>query len=87
MGRVSPVVGRTDAPLQRENPDYYNSTALSQRQVFASTVQARTVAGNTISAITISLGFNDLAALAPASNNPAAEAMNASPRRPWAGAC
>ena len=72
--RTPPVVGRTNVPLQLENTNYGGSTALSQSQVFANTVAAQTLAGNTISAITITLGFNELAALAPATNNPVAEA-------------
>jgi len=73
-GRTPPVAGRGDAPLQLENLSYNNSTALSQSTLFANTVAAQTVAGNTIEAITVTLGFNELAALAPATNTPAAEA-------------
>jgi len=73
-GRTPPVVGRGDAPLQLENLNYGNSTALSQSQLFANTVAAQTALGNTVSAITITLGFNELAALAPMQNTPAAEA-------------
>ena len=73
-GRTPPVMGRGDAPLQLENLSYGNSTALSQNQVFASTVAAQAAAGNTISTVSITLGFNELAALAPMTNTPAAEA-------------
>lgn len=73
-GRTPPVAGRGDAPLQLENLNYGNSTALSQSQVFANTVSAQTALGNTIAAVTITLGFNELAALAPAANTPALEA-------------
>ncbi len=73
-GRTPPVMGRGDAPLQLENLNYNNSTALSQSQVFANTVATQTTAGNTVAAITITLGFNELAALAPATNTSAAEA-------------
>jgi len=73
-GRTPPVAGRGDAPLQLENLNYANSTALSQSQVFANTVSAQTRLGNTIAAVTITLGFNELAALAPAANTPALEA-------------
>lgn len=73
-GRTPPVAGRGDAPLQLENLNYANSTALSQSQVFANTVSAQTGLGNTIAAVTITLGFNELAALAPAANTPALEA-------------
>lgn len=51
-------------PLQLENTDYGGSTALSQSQLFANTV-ASVGAGN-VGAISITLGFNELAALAPA---------------------
>ena len=73
-GRTPPVVGRGDAALQLENLNYGNSTAVSQGALFASTVAAQAALGNTISTITITLGFNELAALAPAQNTPAAEA-------------
>jgi len=73
-GRTPPVVGRGDAPLQLENLNYGNSTALSQSQLFANTVAAQTALDNTVSAITITLGFNELAALAPMQNTPATEA-------------
>lgn len=74
MGRTPPVVGRGDAPLQLENLNYNNSTAISQSTLFANTVAAQKAAGNTISTITSTLGFNELAALAPKQNTPAAEA-------------
>ena len=72
-GRTPPVAGRGDAALQLENLNYGNSTALSQSQLFAQTVQTQQALGNTISTITITLGFNELAALAPAQNTSAAE--------------
>lgn len=73
-GRTPPVMGRGDAPLQLENLNYNGSTALSQDQVFRNTVTAQQAAGNTIAAISITLGFNETAALAPATNTPTAEA-------------
>ena len=73
-GRTPPVMGRGDAALQLENLNYGNSTALSQGAVFANTVAAEQAQGNTISTITVTLGFNELAALAPTQNTPAAEA-------------
>ena len=73
-GRTPPVVGRGDAALQLENLNYGNSTALSQGTVFANTVATQRAQGNTISTITVTLGFNELAALAPVQNTPAAEA-------------
>ena len=73
-GRTPPVMGRGDAALQLENLNYGNSTAVSQGALFASTVAAQAALGNTISTVTITLGFNELAALAPMQNTPAAEA-------------
>lgn len=73
-GRTPPVVGRGDAPLQLENLSYGNSTAVSQGTLFANTVAAQRAAGNTVSTVTVTLGFNELAALAPMQNTPAAEA-------------
>lgn len=73
-GRTPPVVGRGDAPLQLENLNYKNSTAVSQGALLASTVAAQRAQGNTVGTVTITLGFNELAALAPMQNTPAAEA-------------
>ena len=73
-GRTPPVMGRGDAPLQLENLNYGNSTAISQGTLFANTVAAQAALGNTVGTVTITLGFNELAALAPAQNTPAAEA-------------
>ena len=72
-GRTPPVVGRGDSPLQLENLNYNNSNAISQSTAFANTVAAQRAAGNTISTISITLGFNELAALSPTTNTPAAE--------------
>ncbi len=74
MGRTPPVVGRGDSPLQLENLNYNNSNAISQNTLFANTVAAQNAAGNAISTISITLGFNELAALSPMHNTPAAEA-------------
>lgn len=73
-GRTPPVMGRGDAPLQLENLNYDNSTSISQGALFTSTVAAQRAQGNTISTVTVTLGFNELAALAPMQNTPAAEA-------------
>ena len=73
-GRTPPVVGRGDAPLQLENLNYVNSTAISQGTLFANTVAAQRALGNTVGAVTVTLGFNELAALSPMQNTPAAEA-------------
>ena len=66
--------GAATPPLQLENLNYNNSTALSQSQVFANTVAAQAALGNTIGTISFTLGFNEVAALAPAQNTPSAEA-------------
>lgn len=73
-GRTPPVVGRGDSPLQLENLNYGNSNAISQSTLFANTVAAQKAAGNTISTISITLGFNELAALSPMQKTPSAEA-------------
>jgi lysophospholipase L1-like esterase len=73
-GRTPPVVGRGDAPLQLENLNYGNSIAISQGTLFANTVAAQRALGNTVGTVTVTLGFNELAALSPMQNTPAAEA-------------
>ncbi len=73
-GRVPPVVERGDSPLQLENTNYNNSNVISQDTLFRNTVAAQTAAGNTISTVSVTLGFNDLAALLPAQPSPAGEA-------------
>ena len=73
-GRTPPVMGRGDGPLQLQNLNYGDANTLSQSKLFANTVAAQTAAGNTIEAVTITLGFNELAALAPMQNTPAAQA-------------
>jgi len=73
-GRTPPVMGRGDAPLQLENLNYNNSTAISQGTLFANTVAVQRALGNTVGTVTVTLGFNELAALAPMQNTPAAEA-------------
>ncbi len=73
-GRTPPVVGRGDSPLQLENLSYRNSNALSQSAVFSNTVAQQQALGNTVTTISVTLGFNELAALAPMQNTPAAEA-------------
>ncbi|MGI4881566.1 MAG: GDSL-type esterase/lipase family protein [Janthinobacterium lividum] len=62
-GRTPPVVGRGDAPLQLENLNY-STTASSQYDVLAAKVAAAQAAGDTVDNVSITLGFNDLAALA-----------------------
>ena len=72
-GRTPPVMGRGDAPLQLENLTYGNSTAVSQSTLFGNIVASQAALGNTVDTVTITLGFNELAALAPPQNRPAAE--------------
>ncbi len=62
-GRTPPVVGRTDIPLAQQNLNYANSPTTPQADMFGSLVASQTASGNSIQAITITLGFNELAAL------------------------
>lgn len=63
-GRTPPVMGRTDIPLAQQNLNYANSPTTSQGDMFRSLVASENAAGNTINTISITLGFNELAALA-----------------------
>ena len=60
--------------MERENLRSGNSNAISQSVLFANTVAAQRAAGNTVQTVTITLGFNELASLAPPVNTSAAEA-------------
>ncbi len=64
VGRTPPVVGRTDAILAAENLNYTGQTSTSQLTMFQNLAGSEAKAGNTISTISITLGFNELAALA-----------------------
>ena len=64
VGRTPPVVGRTDVPLALENLHYSAGGLIPQGSLFASTVASEFARGNTVSAVTITLGFNELGALA-----------------------
>lgn len=64
VGRTTPVVGRTDAILAAQNLNYTSNPATSQRALFGQTVASQRALGNTISTISVTLGFNDVAALA-----------------------
>ena len=75
-GRTPPVVGRTDVPLQLQNLNYSAGNLVPQGSLFASTVAAQQALGNTVSNVTITLGFNELAALA---SQPTAAALAAIP--------
>ena len=61
--RTPPVVGRTNVPLQLENLNYGNSTVLSQSMLFANKVTS--IGASNVSTISLTLGFNELAALTP----------------------
>lgn len=61
-GRTPPVMGRGDVPLQAENLNYAGNM-VAQGSLFASRVAVEQAAGNSIDNITITLGFNELAAL------------------------
>lgn len=72
VGRTPPVAGRTDVPLALQNLNYAAGSLVPQGTLVASTVAAQAALGNAITNVTISLGFNNLAALAPAQATPAA---------------
>ncbi len=63
-GRTAPVVGRTDRPLALQNLNYRDADLVPQGRLFGRTVAAQAARGNQIKAVTISLGFNELGALA-----------------------
>ena len=64
IGRTTPVVGRTDAILAAQNLNYAANPAVPQRTLLGQTVASQTALGNTINTISVTLGFNDVAALA-----------------------
>lgn len=68
VGRVPPVAGRTDAILAAENLNYNPNALVTQNTQFLSKVAAQQSAGDPINTVSISLGFNDLAALASVPN-------------------
>ncbi len=63
-GRTPPVVNRTDVPLALQNLHYNADNLVTQSQLFTSTVADERARGNTVDTVTITLGFNELAALA-----------------------
>ena len=64
-GRTPPVVGRTDDILALQNTSYDEAGGIeTQQQKFLDAVAAERAMGNDVEAITITLGFNELAALA-----------------------
>ena len=64
IGRTTPIVGRTDALLAAQNLNYSTNPATPQADMFRSLVASETASGNTINTISITLGFNELGALA-----------------------
>ena len=64
VGRTPPVVGRTDAILAAQNLNYDPDALVAQSALFASTVASRRADGDRIDTVSITLGFNELAALA-----------------------
>lgn len=63
FGRTPPVVGRGDLPLALQNTNYSGPFPLSQSQTFLQRAGQVTASGDTIDTISITLGFNELAAL------------------------
>lgn len=63
FGRTPPVVGRGDLPLALQNTNYTGLTPLSQSATFLQRAAAVTASGDTIGTVSITLGFNELAAL------------------------
>ena len=74
-GRTPPVAGRGDVPLQLENINYVTNPA-SQSQLFGNAVASQAAIGDPVSTITVTLGFNNLAALA---SLPTDQALAAAP--------
>lgn len=72
---MPPGAGRTDVPLQLENLNYAGDQR-AQASLFAQTVATQNAALNPVTDITVTLGFNNLAAL---SNLPTAQALAAAP--------
>ncbi len=71
VGRTPPVMGRTDTTLAQQNLNYANSPTTPQAVLFSNLVASEAAAGNTINTISITLGFNELAALATLPTNQA----------------
>lgn len=74
-GRTPPVAGRTDVPLQLENLNYAGDQR-SQGALFAQAVTTQNLVQNPVTDISVTLGFNNLAAL---SSLPTAQALAAAP--------
>ena len=67
-GRLPPVVGRTDTPLQLQNLSYERERLIPQQQQFRQTVAEQIAAGHEIDTVSITLGFNDLAMVVTTEN-------------------
>lgn len=63
FGRTPPVEGRGDLALALQNTNYAGPIPLSQSETFQQRVGEVTTAGDTIDTVSITLGFNELAAL------------------------
>ncbi len=63
FGRTPPVVGRGDLALALQNTNYSGPIPLSQSATFLQRAGAVTASGDTIGTVSITLGFNELAAL------------------------
>ncbi len=63
-GRVAPGPGITDAMLAANNPRYQANTALSRNTKLIQAIGSEMAKENTIGNVTVSLGANDLFALA-----------------------
>jgi|TARA_R100000501_G_scaffold9495_1_gene18892 lysophospholipase L1-like esterase len=62
-GRTPPVVGRTDIPLASQNLNYETDPTTPQAVKFQSLLSEQRAAGNEAAFVTLTLGFNELAAL------------------------
>jgi len=63
FGRTPPVVGRGDLPLALQNTNYSGPIPMSQSATFLQSASDVTSSGDTIGTVSITLGFNELAAL------------------------
>lgn len=64
FGRTPPVVGRGDLPLALQNTHYSGPIPMTQSDTFLQEAAQVAASGDTIDTISITLGFNELAALA-----------------------
>ena len=73
VGRVPPGPGFTDASLAELNTHYTGTPPPTQASLLASTIASQAAAGHVIGNVSISLGSNDLFALALTSKDPLAD--------------